>query len=129
MKLLQEACRLRAQHVSVQVDLVLLLKEPAFERKLHLRVQHSLTSTQCKSRGRDTGVRRHHQQLITTFQGEADGGLCDAYAMPNPQPFLQLSLREGWTTALLLAQGDAHPFREVSRDAIVFAHGVIREGS
>ncbi len=36
MKLLQEACRLRAQHVSVQVDLVLLLKELVFERKLHL---------------------------------------------------------------------------------------------
>jgi hypothetical protein len=36
MKLLQEVCRLRAQHVSVQVDLVLLLKELVFERKLHL---------------------------------------------------------------------------------------------
>jgi hypothetical protein len=28
-----------------------------------------------------------------------------------------------------LAQGDAHPFREVSRGGVVFAHGVIREGS
>ncbi len=114
MKLLQEACRLRAQHVSVQVDLVLLLKELAFERKLHLRVLHSLTGTQCKSQGRDTGVRHHRQQLITAFQGEADGGLCDAYAMHSPQPFLQLSLRDSRTTTLLLAQGDAHPFREVS---------------
>ncbi len=85
--------------------------------------------TQCKSWGQDTGVRRHFQQLITAFQGEADGGLCDAYAMRNPQPFLQLSLREGQTTTLLLAQGDAHPFRAVSRGAIVFVHGVIREGS
>ncbi len=107
----------------------MLLKELAFERKLHLRVLHSLTGTQCKSRGRDTGVRRHRQQLITTFQGEANGGLCDAYAMHSPQPFLQLSLHEGRTTALLLAQGDAHPFREVSRGAVVFAHGVIRKGS
>jgi hypothetical protein len=77
-------CRLRAQHVSIQVDLVLLLKEPAFERKLHLWVLHSLTGTQCKSQGQDTGVCRHHQQLITAFQGEADGGLCDAYAMRSP---------------------------------------------
>jgi len=107
----------------------LLLKELAFERKLHLRVLHSLTGTQCKSRGRDTGVRRHRQQLITAFQGEANGGLCDAYAMHSPQPFLQLSLHEGRTTPLLLAQGDAHPFREVSRGAVVFAHGVIRKGS
>ncbi len=49
--------------------------------------------------------------------------------MHSPQPFFQLSLREGRTMALLLAQGDAHPFREVSRGAVVFAHGVIREGS
>ncbi len=63
------------------------------------------------------------------FQGEADGGLCDAYAMCSPHPFLQLSLREGRTTTLLLAQGDVHPFCEVSRGAVVFAHGVIREGS
>jgi hypothetical protein len=28
-----------------------------------------------------------------------------------------------------LAQGDVHPFCEVSRGAVVFAHGVIREGS
>ncbi len=84
MKLLQEVCRLCAQHVSVQVDLVLLLKEPAFECKLHLRVLHSLTGTQCKSQGRDTGVRRHRHQLITAFQGEADGGLCAAYAMRSP---------------------------------------------
>jgi len=49
--------------------------------------------------------------------------------MHNPHPFLQLSLREGRMTALLLAQGDAHPFCEVSRGAIVFAHGVIKEGS
>ncbi len=88
MKLLQEACHLRAQHVSVQVDLVLLLKEPAFEHKLHLRVLHSLTGTQCKSRGRDIGVRRHRQEFITAFQGEGDGGLCDTYAMRSPQPFL-----------------------------------------
>ncbi len=100
-----------------------------FERKLHLRVLHSLTGTQCKSQGQDTGVRHHRQQLITTFQGEADGGLCDAYAMHSPQPFLQLSLRDSQTTMLLLAQGDAHPFREVSRSAVIFAHGVIKEGS
>ncbi len=103
MKLLQEVCHLCAQHVFVQVDFVLLLKELAFERKLHLRVLHSLTGMQCKSRGRDIGVRRHCQQLITAFQGEANGGLCDAYAMRNPQPFLELSLHEGRTTALLLA--------------------------
>ncbi len=127
--MLQEACCLCAHHVSVQVDLVLLLKEPAFERKLHLRVLHNLAGTQCKSRGRDIGVRRHRQQLITAFQGEANGGLCDAYAMRSPQPFLQLSLHEGRTTMLLLAQGDAHPFREVSQGVVVFAHGVIREGS
>ncbi len=88
MKFLQEACRLRAQHVFVQVDLVLLLKEPAFERKLHLRVLHNLTGMQCKSRGWDTGVRCHCQQFITALQGEANGGLCDAYAMHSPQPFL-----------------------------------------
>jgi hypothetical protein len=85
--------------------------------------------TECKSQGRDTHVRHHCQQLIIAFQGEVDGGLCDAYAMRSPQSFLQLSLREGRTTTLLLAQGDAHPFREVSQGAIVFAHGVIREGS
>ncbi|CAK9870386.1 unnamed protein product [Sphagnum jensenii] len=107
----------------------MLLKEPAFECKLHLQVLHSLTGMQCKSRGLDTGVHCHRQQLITAFQGEDDGGLCDAYAMRSPQPFLQLSLREGRTTALLLAQGDAHPFREVSCGAVVFARGVIREGS
>ncbi len=84
---------------------------------------------QCKLRGRDTGVRRHRQQLITAFQGKADGGLCDAYAMHSPQPFLQFSLCEGRTMTLLLAQGNAHPFHEVSQGAVVFAHGVIREGS
>ncbi|CAK9876028.1 unnamed protein product [Sphagnum jensenii] len=88
MKLLQKACHLRVQHVSVQVDLVLLFKEPTFERKFHLRVLHSLMGRQCKSRGRDTGVHRHRQQPIIAFQGEADGGLCDAYAMHSPQPFL-----------------------------------------
>jgi len=129
MKLLQEACHLCAQHVSVQVDLVMLLKEPTFERKLPLRVLHNLIGTQCKSWGWDTGVHHHRQQLITAFQGEGNGGLCDAYTMHSPQPFLQLSLREGRTTTLLLAQGDAHPFREVSRGVVVFAHGVIREGS
>jgi hypothetical protein len=49
--------------------------------------------------------------------------------MRSPQPFLQLSLHEGRMTTLLLAQGDAHPFREVSRGAVVFADGVIIEGS
>ncbi len=49
--------------------------------------------------------------------------------MHSPQPFLHLSLHEGRTMALLLAHGDAHPFREVSRGVVVFAHGVIREGS
>jgi hypothetical protein len=43
---------------------------------------------QCKSRGWDTGVRCHCQQFITALQGEANGGLCDAYAMHSPQPFL-----------------------------------------